>query len=251
MCPTIHICDRNVCPPKAVSGPKVSCAKCQSTCFLLCFGFEKCGVNGVKISSASGCNIAMDPNSICFTCTKCDAAFLTDAINDKMESANTTQKQTQQLHDTPKLKASTNNVTISTDSPATNAQLKIEILKMSKSLMGIKRMLDTSSSDLSELKNIGVDTNTMVKSINIKTAELNTDVSTKLNEISSQAQSAMSSQTPSFSSVVREQQNDKRQKLGMKRRIQTEAITDTKSWQAYRQFRISCSAYNQTKTEVR
>lgn len=80
-----HICNRNTCSTKAVGGPKMNCVECDKECFLLCYGFEKCGVNAVKLPLLHGACIGLDPNLMSFTCAKCDNVLIDDAVSNKME----------------------------------------------------------------------------------------------------------------------------------------------------------------------
>lgn len=222
MSPNIHTCNRLTCPPKNVTGPKVSCAKCQKPCFLMCFGFEKCGDNGVKVELPSNSCIAMDPNSICFSCPNCDSSFLTDSVNDKIHQTQETMQNVnkpKQLTETPKMKTTTPKMNNSTDTPITFAQLKNDITKMSKTLHNIAIKIDTSSSDVREIKAITTDTNAMVKAINTNSNELNNEVSSKMNEIVTQAQNTLSSQAQSFSSIVKQQNNEERKNIAIKRKL--------------------------------
>lgn len=246
MCPVIHICNRSSCQTKAVSGPKIQCVKCQKTCFLLCYGFEKLG-NGVKIALSSGCSIAVDPNSMCFTCSSCDASFLTDALNDRMESTktetintNTNQTSLKSNDGSPKTTLSTKSMPISNDSPMTFAQLKKEIQLLNKTMITVVKKMDSSATDICDLKSISSDTHAMVKSINASSSVMINDVTTKLNELlPSQIQSNVMLQTPSkttsFSHIVKqqriEQRNENRQTTTIKRRLNEDKstkITSTK-----------------------
>lgn len=218
MSPNIHICDRDVCPMKNVSGPKLLCSKCQSTCYLLCLGFEICG-NGVKINSNTGCNFAMDPNSICITCPKCDASFLTEAINEKMEQTENGTNNIKPnvnsvlMSQTPnKQKVLPNQTNTSAVTPMSFSQLKQEITKMTRILNTVKAVVDTSSADICELKTVTTDTNNIVKTYNTKSSEFNNVFSTKLN--------ALTNETQSFSNMVK-QQHDQRQTFPLKRKMAT------------------------------
>lgn len=219
----MHICSRDTCPSKNVSGPKILCAKCQKTCFLLCFGFEKCGNNGIKLKLTSNCHIGVDPNSICFTCPNCDASFLTDAVNEKLDSTNA-QNVSKTLQQAPKAKPTTTKTLTSTDSPITFTQMKNDFAKMNKILSSIAMKIDISASDLCEMKIVTAETNSMVKSINVNSNELNTNFSTQINDIVAQAQNTLSSQAQSFSSIVQQQQNEERKQIKIKRKLEENSM---------------------------
>lgn len=248
MCPVTHICDRNSCLPKAVSGPKVKCVKCQKTSFLLCFGFERVG-DGVKIALSSGCNIAVNPISMCFTCPSCDASFLTDAMNDIMESSETgTVNNLNRTSKTPASQIASNKMPtvtiktpISSDQPPTFTQLKHDISKMSKTMISLMKAMDLQTNDLCDVKTICTETNTMVKSLNENCSKLTENAETKLIQLSNRSNlptqlnlyspslppTQPSNQTPSFSSIVKqqrrvqrnEQRDENRRPSAMKRRL--------------------------------
>lgn len=217
-----HICDRNNCNPKAVSGPKISCAKCRKNCFLLCFGFAKLG-EALKIELPSGCSISIDPKSMCFTCPSCDALFLTDAINSKMEPSinetkndNTNRTHTSTNENVYKTPVKTNKNP--TDTPITFAQLKSDVSHMSRIVSSILKAVDANTTDLCDLKSMCSDTNTIVKSLNANSNEISTNFASKLNEIAKQkslpsTKSSSSSnslpQTPSkptsFANILKQQ----------------------------------------------
>lgn len=178
----------------------------------------------MKFSLPSGVNIALDPRSMCFTCAKCDAAFLTDAINDKMEQTDfgtTNNKQNETCQTPQKNVFTTTKSTIQGDLPITFTQLKQDISKMVQSLYTVQSVIETSAANICEIKTITTDTNAIVKSHNNKSSEFNNDLSTKINELSSQTQT--------FSNIVKQsQQTDKRTPVVIKRRILTDKKADDK-----------------------
>lgn len=224
---SIEKCERNV------DFRSVQCAKCQKICFLLWFGFEKCGANAVKIASETGINVALDLNSIYLTCPSCDAIFMTDAMNAKMkQTENGTNNKPNEINfnQTPHksmntLKPSTSSTKQTTlaDSPMSFGQLKQEITNMAKISETVRKSVMTSSADICELKTITTDTNNIVKSHNSQSSDFNNDFSTKLNELSTQTQS--------FSDIVKQQQqNEKRQpSMLLKCRIATNSTTNDRT----------------------
>ncbi|XP_055308655.1 uncharacterized protein LOC129572670 [Sitodiplosis mosellana] len=67
-----HKCSEDDCKRDCVSGPKTKCKKCNTLCYLLCYGFEKAKHNHVKIILPSGAKIAVDPKTLIFVCDNCD-----------------------------------------------------------------------------------------------------------------------------------------------------------------------------------
>lgn len=88
----VHICDRNTCSTKAVSGPKLNCVECDKECYLLCYGFLKCGENAVKLPLLHGACTGVDPNALSLTCANCDNVLMDDAVAHKIESRATLPK---------------------------------------------------------------------------------------------------------------------------------------------------------------
>lgn len=199
-----HICDRSECPPKCVSGPKLNCAKCQKTCFLYCFGFEKCGDSGVKINLSSNCSIAVDPNSISFTCSLCDSSFLTDDINEKL-SNNVATKQTNAVFETPKT---------SKDTQSSTFDVKVILNKVTSMLHTVIKTTDSTAADICEIKAITTDTNASVKSFNGTNAKkvkpiVQCDNATNVNK----------PKPESFADILKQQQNMNIRTPSSKRKI--------------------------------
>lgn len=160
MCRNSHICEREKCPPKCVSGPTTRCIKCLRTFYLLCFGFSKCGTNAVKTKLAFDSHFACDPDSIIFTCGACDAVFLDDAVNHSME---TTRKEIQLPTTTatpsaPKKTNAIHNTPISENiNPISNATLKKELMTLNSMLKSVKQSLNIHTNDLSSIKQLSTD----------------------------------------------------------------------------------------------
>lgn len=83
---------------------------------------------------------------------------------------------------------------------------------MTKILNTVKAVVDTSSTDICELKAVTTDTNNIVKTHNMKSSEFNNVFSTKLN--------ALTNETQSFSNIVKQQQ-EQRKPLPLKRKMAT------------------------------
>lgn len=225
----IHVCDYQECGTANVTGPKVNCVHCNKVCFLQCYGFSRCGLNGLKLFLPNGLSIALDPKTLCVTCSKCDAVFLSDALKTSLERKGETNLKT--VSTSSAKQALTPNKP--NDSNVSLSQLKGDFDKMSKKLNSIMTTLNVTSADVCDVKATTTDTNEMIKSSQLsenlttklneistsKLNEVSENLATKLNEISSQT-SALSSQTETFASIMRRQQTEKRQPIQVKRRLE-------------------------------
>lgn len=143
---SIHICDRNTCNTKAVSGPKINCVECEKECFLLCYGFLKCGEKAVKLPLLHGACIGMDPNVISFTCASCDNVLIDDAVTYKMDSMNQVPKPNQTTQETQTIFPNTTMIRIADEL----ADLKSVVYEL-KSKMDDSHLKPVSNSNLSAL----------------------------------------------------------------------------------------------------
>lgn len=173
-----HICDREKCDSRAVQGPKTTCIKCGKICFLLCYGFEKCGLNGIKLKLRSEIYIALDPNSVCLTCVNCDSVFLCDYIDERMQTKSLStpnRKPIQQKNaiskpiETPKILLNEHS-----QSNPLLSHLRTDISKIGKQLQTLIRTTDSSYAEIIALKDLSTETKSVVKSLNEKTSEQNT-----------------------------------------------------------------------------
>lgn len=218
MCQTSHTCERDKCPPKNVSGPTVRCVKCHRTFYLFCFGFSKCGANGVKINSPFNSNVGLDPKSIKFTCGKCDAVFLNDEIDYLMEAVSPNHLSTNQMTSasvaSPNSFASKNdfqsnasNSTVNSNNPVSNAELKKDLMTLNSMVKSVKQSLSVHSTDLTSIKQISTD---IYQKVNhpIQNLSINTPV---------EAQTPIEQQPFSFAQIINEQRTANRLSGGMKR----------------------------------
>lgn len=73
-----------------------------------------------------------------------------------------------------------------------------------------------------EIKSTSNETHKIVRTINEKPSEMNGDVAVKVNELVTQT---LSSQTESFASILKQQKNDQRQNIVVKRRLERNEAT--------------------------
>lgn len=196
-----HTCARDSCQTAAINGPKLKCTKCNKLCYLLCYGFEKCGHNGIKFSLPNGLSFAVDPNNLFFTCNECDAVFLIDAINSE------TKKSVTQTTSTPSKQKSTakTSSTPVLNNPITNSELKKDIMSLKSLMNNVKQSLNVHSEELTEIKQCTKDTNDGLKRLNV-----NNSVKTGQLNANSISQPPQPSQPWSFSQVMRQQATENR-----------------------------------------
>ncbi|RYE04932.1 MAG: hypothetical protein EOP33_08115 [Rickettsiaceae bacterium] len=201
---TNHICDREKCDFKSVQGPKTTCIKCGKICFLLCFGFEKCGFGGIKLKLNSESYIGLDPNSMHFTCANCDSVFLDDVVNDKMQTTPVSTPIGQMSN-----KMSTQNQTTTTkssDTPDKSTQnplisyLRTDISKIAKQMKIVIETVKTNSTNAFALKEICTDTNAIIKSLSEKSTEQHTVLNTVADQIKTRNSNTMATPVSRFSS---------------------------------------------------
>ena len=170
---------------------------------------------------------------MCFTCTQCDASFLTDAIIHIMDSSRSSAKDVAVASKPPtKATTPTTNVkqTITTTSlnetPMTFAQLKTDVVKLNSLVQTISRKIDVLGTDVQDVKATTKQTKSttneihkIVNSINENSTEIKTDVTTKVNELVCKTQNVLSSQTDSFANILKQQRIEQRQNVTIKRRL--------------------------------
>lgn len=200
---TFHSCNRETCDPKFVAGPKTSCIKCGKTCFLQCYGFEKCGLAAVKLNLLFSSCVGLDPSSISFTCPNCDSVFLDDVVNTKMEAAPFSTPSGHMLNKTPKQTKMTTNVN---DSPSTSSvnplitYLRTDVGKLSKKVEYLIDVAKSHSLNTTAVKEICTETNTVVKTLCDKSSEQHVVLNTVVDKFKASNQKACLSPSSLFSS---------------------------------------------------
>lgn len=143
-----HKCNRADCPPINISGPKIKCCKCNSICYLKCYGFEA----GEKIGEHETVKLAAQDGYVMHSFLSCMAfACCTDTL--------TAEEQKKAL----KMPASNR---------ATSKARKTEFESISSELNVIKRMItsihastDKNTADIAEIKAMSTNTDANVKKV--------------------------------------------------------------------------------------
>lgn len=146
-----HKCSRDGCPTTNVNGPKIKCITCQNQCYLKCFGLEiDESMNGIKINlpnSTMWVEIATSQFSCCI-------------VNPAPNEMSPTQQ----------------NSSTTNDFDDKNTIIN-EMCEMKKILTDLKESNIQQSIELSEIKSLTTESNTMLK----KTAEVDV-MSRRLNQ---------------------------------------------------------------------
>lgn len=148
-----HKCKKLVCPQDNVKGPKVNCLKCNTCCYLLCFGFERGPTiekNETVKKIVDGNVVVMFPSCIAFVC--CGNEVSSEEIRGKLKL--------------PKVRDSSSKGRASNVS---NDAMANEMKSIKELLTSIKKATDTNTAEIAEIKSLSTKTEANVK----KATELN------------------------------------------------------------------------------
>lgn len=151
-----HICERDKCPSKHVSGPTTKCIVCLRTFYLLCFGFSKCGPCGIRSKVMIGnAHFAMEPKSITFICGACDVSCLVKAMETPPD-----------IFSPKDHNKSFSRSDGSFSNPVSNSELKKDLLGINSLLKVIKQTVNANSNDLAEIKQMSTNVYRTTKPLN-------------------------------------------------------------------------------------
>lgn len=141
-----HKCRKLECPPDNVKGPKVNCLKCNTCCYLQCFGYEKgpsIENNETVKKDVDGHVEVMFVSCLAFVC--CDTAATSDEIRKKLKL--------------PKARE-TSRATSPTNDEATS-----EIKAIKEMIVSIKNSTDANTAAIAEIKSTTAKTEANVQKV--------------------------------------------------------------------------------------